>query len=334
MATRSADDKALGHPVPDGIIALRRRFFFVINTRAGNYHKWLVPMRIGEFLTRERVTGEVHYLKCTESLKERLDAAYEDGYRHFVVVGGDGSISIVASQLRDKDCDIGIVPVGTTNMLAQLLGIPLGARRSLDILLSSTHTRAADALDINGRLFFLNASAGLSSFSISDLRTVEKSYFKLLAYVFAVGRSMRKAKTRKFRVTINGHLESIEAAELFVDNAGALWTPRYRTSDAKLDDGTAEVCYVNKATLIELGNAILDVLLVRKTRLGVRRVASAQTVSIDCEECIPVQADGDAIGFTPVDITVIPAAARFIVPEPRESLPQAATYMPTLRDLR
>ena len=198
-------------------------------------------------------------------------------------------------------------------MLAQMLRIPYTTRRAFELLLSSEHSRSIDALDIGGRLFFLNASAGLSSFSISDLRTVEKSYLKLLAYVLAVARSKRKAQTRNFRVSMDGEEHFIQAAELFVDNAGALWMPRYRTSDAQLDDGTAQVCYVRKGTTIELLNAVLDVLLVRKKRHSIRYVASAVSVSIDCDDIIPVQADGDAIASTPVSISVVPAAARFIV---------------------
>lgn len=300
---------------PRGAPLTHRRFFFVVNRQSGNYFKWVVQLRLGEFLTTEGVSGEVHYTRDTETLKQRLEQAHDEGYRDFVVVGGDGSVSLVAGLLRGRDCRIGIVPIGTTNMLAQLLGIPLRTGRALDVLLTSQSSRCVDALAVGNRLFFLNASAGLSSFSITDLRTVEKSYFKLLAYVFAVVRSMRKARTRRFSVTIDGSPLCIEASELFVDNAGALWTPRYRTSDARLDDGRAEVCYVSKATPRELGNAVLDVLLVRKRRASLRRVASAQTVSIDCEESIPVQADGDAVAFTPVDICVVPGAVRFIVPE-------------------
>ncbi len=315
MATRSQEEPPLHLPGMSQGSTAPGRFFFVVNKLSGNYVKWLVQMRIGEFLTNERITGEVHYLKGIAELEANLTRAYEEGHRDFVVVGGDGTVSLVATQLRGKNCRLGIVPVGTTNMLAQLLGIPPGARRSLELLLTQHRTRDVDALDINDRLHFLNASAGLSSFSISDLRTTEKSYLKLLAYVLAVIRSMRKAKTRTFTVTADGEKLTIEAAELLVDNAGAIWMPRYRTSDAQIDDGKADILYVHKGTPPELGNAILDILLVRKKRHSIQFVTSARSISLDCSERLPVQADGDAIGYTPVDITVIPAATRFIVPE-------------------
>ena len=297
-----------------GVLRESRRFFIVVNKRSGNYLRWLVQLRIGEFLTTEGVSGEIHYLDDVETLKHRIEQAYHDGFRTFVVAGGDGTVSLLASLLRDKDCSIGIVPIGTTNMLAQLLGVPLGARRSLEMLLNSDCTRRIDALEVKGRLFFLNASAGLSSFSISDLRTTEKSYFKLLAYVFAVIRSMRKARTRRFSLTFDGQSQAVEAAELFVDNAGAIWMPRYRTSDARIDDGLAEICYVQKGSPVELGNAILDVFLVRKKRQTIRHIASARSVVIECEESMPVQADGDHVTSTPATITVVPAAANFVIP--------------------
>jgi diacylglycerol kinase (ATP) len=315
MAAEPADKRALKCNLPGGIISDRRRYFFVINRKSGNYVKWLVQMRIGEFLTTEGITGEVHYLRDTESLTATLNDAYERGFRYFVVVGGDGSVALVANQLRGKDCTLGIVPVGTSNMLAQLLNIPLGARHSLELLLVSNRVRRIDALEVEGRLYFLNASAGLSSFSISDLRTEEKSYLKRLAYILAVIRSMRKAKTRRFAITIAGEDTVVEAAELFVDNAGALWMPQFRTSSARLDDGKAAVCYVRRGTPPELGNAILDVVLLRKRRQSIRFVASVDSVAVDCAERIPVQADGDVIGYTPVNIRVVPAAVAFLVPE-------------------
>lgn len=318
MAKRSHEEPPTYATAFDERKALPRRFFFVVNQQSGNYLKWFVQMRIGDFCTTEGVSGEVHYLRDTDTLRTNLERAYQEGYRDFAVAGGDGSVSLVASLLRGKDCRLAIIPIGTTNMLAQLLHIPQGARRSLQLLLSSHRTRAVDALDINHNLYFLNASVGLSSYSISDLRTAEKSYFKLLAYVLAVIRSMRKAKTRTFTIVADGQTFTMDAAEILVDNAGAMWMPRYRTSDAQIDDGKADICCVRKGSPIELGNAILDVFLVRKKRLSIQFITSAQAVSLDCAEHMPVQADGDLIGYTPVDITVIPEATQFIVPETGE----------------
>ena len=296
-----------------GVLPERRRFYFIVNKQSGNYLKWLVQHRLGEFLTTEGVAAEIHYLKDEETLRHSLDWAYSEGYRRFVVVGGDGTVSLVASLLRHDDCVLGIVPVGTSNMLAQLLKIPLGTRRALELLLESDCTRSVDALSLGDRLFLLNASVGISSFSVAGLRSGEKTYLKLLAYVIAIVRGMRKARSREFQVTIDGESTTIEAAELFVDNAGALGMPRLRTSDAQLDDGKADICYIRKAGPVELGNAILDAVLVRKSRLSIRRVASAVSVRIESGECLPVQADGDFVAMTPVDITVVPAAARFMV---------------------
>ncbi len=317
MAARVTERSTPTNSSPGSSICTRRRYFFIINRQSGNYGKWLVQMRVGEFLTTEGITGEVHYLVGTDMLKERLSQACREGYRDFVVVGGDGSVSLVASLLRGRDCRIGIVPVGTSNTLAQVLGIPLGARRSLELLLAPDHTGAADGLDIGGRLHFLNVSAGLSSLSVSDLRTLEKSYLKVFAYVLAVIRSMRKAKIRRFTVTLDGETTTLDAAELFVDNVGVLGSPRYRTSNSEIDDGSAEVWFLRKGTPPELGNALLDLVLLRKKRLSIQFIARATTVSIDCAEKIPVQADGDIIGHTPVDITVTRGVARFIVPEGR-----------------
>jgi len=84
---------------PRGAPLGRRRFFFVVNRQSGNYFKWVVQLRLGEFLTTEGVSGEVHYTRDTETLKQRLEQAHDEGYRDFVVVGGDGSVSLVAGLL-------------------------------------------------------------------------------------------------------------------------------------------------------------------------------------------------------------------------------------------
>lgn len=290
-----------------------KKFFFVVNPRSGNYRDKVVRKRLADFLSAEGVSGEVHYFTDGVTLRQSVGRAVDEGFQAFVVVGGDGMVALVAGHLRGQKLSMGIVPTGTANMLAQLLGIPVDCGKALEVLTSSTRTKTIDGLAVGDRLFFMNASVGLSSYSIQELRTEEKSLLKRAAYVLAVLRSMRKAVTRTLYLEIDGVPRQVEAAELFVDNAGALGAPRYRLSDARLDDGKAEVCLVHKGTPAEFLSAMLD-LLVRKNKRAIHWIGSAERVRVECEQPLPVQADGDAVAETPVTVQVVPAAATFIVP--------------------
>jgi diacylglycerol kinase family enzyme len=54
----------------------------------------------------------------------RATQAVEGGARVVVAMGGDGIVHHVAQGLIDTDAALGIIPVGTTNVIARLLGVP------------------------------------------------------------------------------------------------------------------------------------------------------------------------------------------------------------------
>jgi diacylglycerol kinase (ATP) len=60
--------------------------------------------------------------------------ALEQGYRMFVVCGGDGTISAVARILVGTNATLGIIPIGTQNNTALSLGIPSDIPSAIAIL--------------------------------------------------------------------------------------------------------------------------------------------------------------------------------------------------------
>jgi diacylglycerol kinase (ATP) len=62
--------------------------------------------------------------------------ALEQGYRMFVVCGGDGTISAVARILAGTKATLGIIPIGTQNNTALSLGIPSDIPSAIAILRS------------------------------------------------------------------------------------------------------------------------------------------------------------------------------------------------------
>ena len=291
----------------------KKKILFIVNRRSGKYREEVFQKRLADILSTQGLSGEVYYLAGHEDLAERLRKATSEQVEAFVVVGGDGTVALVASHLQRKPSPIFIIPVGTTNLLAQVLGIPLDIEDALNLLVSPTETKTIDGLKINGRLFFMNASIGLSSSSVKEVRQEQKSSLGIFAYVLAVIRRVVKATPRRFSLEIDGKWQQVKAAEIFIANIGAVGTPRYKLADSQFDDGKLEVCVIYKSTPRELLNALLD-LLVRKRKRSIHCIARGERITVRCEECLPVQADGDLVEETPVTIEVVPRAATFVVP--------------------
>jgi len=291
----------------------KKKALIVVNRRSGKYREEVFQKRLADILSSEGLSGEVYYLAGHQDLAERVRKATSEQVEAFVVVGGDGTVALVAGHLRRKPSPIFIIPVGTANLLAQVLGIPLNIEDALNLLVSSTETKTIDGLEINGRLFFMNASIGLSSSSVKEVRQEQKSSLGIFAYVLAVIRRLVKATPHRFSLEIDGKWQQVKAAEIFIANIGAVGMPQYRLADSQFDDGKLEVCVIYKSTPRELLNVLLD-LLVRRRKRSIHCIARGERITVGCEECLPVQADGDVVEETPVTIEVAPRAATFVVP--------------------
>ncbi|KMO32922.1 DeoR faimly transcriptional regulator [Methylobacterium tarhaniae] len=94
-------------------------------------------------------------------LPERLEAAAElPGIDAVAVAGGDGTLACAAQALTGRDVPLGILPLGTMNLLAKDLGIPLDLDAAIAVL-SSGIMRRVDAGEVNGHVFLINSVLGL-----------------------------------------------------------------------------------------------------------------------------------------------------------------------------
>ena len=95
-------------------------------------------------------------------LAERLDAALAAGAAAVVVGGGDGTIAAAAQRLAGTGVPLGILPLGTMNVLARDLGLPLGLEEAAAAL-AHGNARAIDAAEVNGHVFLCASVIGLPS---------------------------------------------------------------------------------------------------------------------------------------------------------------------------
>jgi diacylglycerol kinase family enzyme len=94
-------------------------------------------------------------------LKQRMRLALAEDAAAVVVAGGDGSIMCAAEVLIGSKVTLGIIPMGTMNVLARDLGLPLGDVAAAATVIANGTVQAIDVGRVNGRYFLCGAMLGL-----------------------------------------------------------------------------------------------------------------------------------------------------------------------------
>ncbi len=95
-----------------------------------------------------------------EQLVETLKEAVGQGFDAIVIGGGDGTIATAAAICADADVPLGILPLGTMNMLAKDLHVPLDLAQAIEAL-GKGEIRTIDMGEVNGEVFLCNSTLGL-----------------------------------------------------------------------------------------------------------------------------------------------------------------------------
>ncbi|MBK1657895.1 diacylglycerol/lipid kinase family protein [Paracraurococcus ruber] len=137
-----------------------RRVAVVINARSGGLLGRGDPA--GEVAGHLRAAGLEAVIVPGDApdLGARLDRAVALGADAVIVGGGDGSIAAAAQRLAGTGIALGILPLGTMNMLARDLGLPLALADAAAVL-ARGEVRAIDVAEVNGHAFLCMSVLGL-----------------------------------------------------------------------------------------------------------------------------------------------------------------------------
>ncbi|HSQ95793.1 MAG TPA: diacylglycerol kinase family protein [Croceibacterium sp.] len=137
------------------------------------------------------------------------------GSPRVVVGGGDGTLATAAKAISSAGGEMAVLPLGTRNHFAGQLGIPPDLVEAAE-LAANGGARRVDLGRAGDRVFINNLSVGAY---VDLVRAREASPLpKLLATVPATWRTLRKLRSRRFELTIDGERSMAETPLLFVGN--------------------------------------------------------------------------------------------------------------------
>jgi diacylglycerol kinase (ATP) len=300
-----------------GPAARPRKAFLVLNPVAGQAYAKDIRRAFGRFFPPGEWSIDIRETADPESIEALVRDACATGVDMVIAAGGDGTISRVANGLRGTDLPLGILPVGTGNILARGLMLPLGLEAAVRLLAGEHDVMPLDALAVDGQWYLANVSVGFTSHAVRAVMPEQKRQFGVLAYLFAALQWFGW-QPRRFTMVVDGKERRTRASEILVSSGEVL---REFSSlvgpPCTFCDGQMEVYIIRARSALDYVAVVWNMLFRRgKRRFGWRQISVQSTIRIDSGGAgLPFQADGDPVGKTPVEVRIIPKAIRVIVPK-------------------
>lgn len=303
--------------VPDGILP------GVSTTGTGSKRLAVVfnPMKVGDnALFREHVrqaAAEAGWRTPTffETTAEdpgtsMTHRALEIGVDMVLVAGGDGTVRVVCAELARTGVAIGVVPLGTGNLLARNLGIPLHTGDAIDVALNG-QDRAVDIATFHSpdtsddpdaeattteTVFNVMAGLGLDAAIMTGAPDDLKARVGWLAYVVSAFRQLRYPAVKVEISVDDGPFEKHRVRTVVVGNVGQLQAGIPLLPDARIDDGMLDVVVIAPPGALSWLRLVVRVLTRRRRTDEKLARLTGRKVVVRAERPTPRQLDGDAIG--------------------------------------
>ncbi len=302
----------------------RSRAFVVLNPKSGSCTVADVRRAIDSHLGGMEI--EIHEVSHGDDLRAIVRSAIDRGCDPIVAAGGDGTVSTVADVLVGTEAHLVVLPLGTANVLARELGIPVDLEGACELgshcvklgsLAGSEHSVfRLDAMKVGGRHYFTQLGVGIDALMIRDTLDEHKKRFGRLAYLWTAAIQLVGFQPRRFTITVDDRPHAAKASQVLVANTGMMGQPGLRWGpDIRSDDGRLDVCIVRARTVLDYLGIFWHVVRARHRQSpNVRYLVASRSVVIATKHPLPAQADGEIVGDTPVRVEVVPNALKVVVP--------------------
>ena len=254
--------------------------------------------------------------------------AIEGGATLLVVVGGDGSVNEVVNGVAGSHrVEVAVIPRGTGWDFVRTYGIP----RDLDRAIAIAHHGEVREIDLgvvtyrtwagaDGRSHFANvASAGISGAIAKRANETSKRLGGKISYYWATLAVFVRWQTGEMRVAVDDDSRSGRMIDAMVANGRFLGGGMKMLPEAEPDDGLFDVLLIGDVTKRDLAFTLPKSYRGKHLPHPRLEVLRGRVVTVDADEPLPIQLDGEQPGTTPARFEVVRRAVRLRVPRRDQS---------------
>jgi YegS/Rv2252/BmrU family lipid kinase len=301
-----------------------KAMLLIFNPAAGRRRRGLVKAVVRR-VRAEGWTVDIAETTAAGDARRLAESCDDTTYAVIAVAGGDGTVNEVINGLAARGQSapaLGIVPLGTANVLAHELGLRLSAAAIARTMTSGRPLLVQPGQATNGgtdaRCFSLMAGAGFDAKVVAGVSAPFKRRWGRAAYLWRSLVEALRYRPVRYAVDIDGARH--EAASVIVTRSRHYAGPFVVAPLADLAEPMLHVCLFERWGRWQALRFGFQLLRGRLPQTGGYRVIAGRhvAVSVLCEAGEdgrqPVQIDGDDALTLPVSIDLAPGAVRLLQP--------------------
>lgn len=286
-------------------------YYYIINPASGGGKINKVQEKLRARLKELGIAGE--FVKSTGpgDIPKLTRMAVEKGFNTIVAVGGDGTIHEVINSIPNESIALGIIPMGSTNELAKLLGINDWGEACT--ILAARKVEIVDLGIIGDKLFVTSASIGFDTNIFEIKKSMNEGFLSKANYYTKLANSAKSFKPIPIELEFEKFSVSTECFNFSISNGQFI---NYLPQKSKPQDNVLDAVLINKLSysdMIKYGTGKIN-FSQNKSRYS---LFHTQKVTVRTPKPVPVTADGQIVAETPVTIQVSDRKLKVIVSKNR-----------------
>lgn len=309
---------------------LANRWLTIVNPVAG-YGRALDDLPIISKLLRENgIDYELVFTEHQHHATQLTVEAIHNGFRKIIVVGGDGTLHEVVNgifiqkNVPTTDVQVAVIAVGTGNDWIRMFGIPRKYSESIRAI-AENHTFLQDVGEVSyeessyrqSRYMPNVGGAGLDAAVVRGFNTLKaRGNRGRILYVLSLIGTFCRYRTTGMRIWVDGEqivndlVLSTSVGIGKYSGGGMMQTP-----DAVADDGLFDLTVIRKIRWWQVPKALKALFNGGIYSLPQVSFHRGSKIRIESSPEVPIEVDGEQLGTTPIEFTILHRAVQVVVSE-------------------
>jgi len=223
-----------------------------------------------------------------------------ESYTDIVTIGGDGTLNMLSNVLAFKNIPLGIIPCGTGNDFSRHI-----YNKKSDIIATviDGNPQKIDLGWCNGRYFINILGVGYDSMIAEETKDDSKIFFRSFFYLWNALKYLPFYKEKKIHVK-NDNFNKDELTFMAAFGNGSFFGSGMNiTPKADVSDGVLDFCWVGKLSFLKKLHCVIKIF--SGAHLDVDNIEYTKGKEFQIlSKHLPIEADGEFIGYTPATIRV------------------------------